>query len=218
VGEAILTINSRNYGAWSLRGWLLCRFAGLDFSVETVNSRDEGSRSELLLLSPSLLVPRLRHGDVTVWSSIAIAEYLNEIAPESGLLPADIVERALCRSISGEMHSGFANLRSALPMNLKAHYENYPVWSGPQADLDRIEAIWTERLASSGGPFLFGEHPSVADAMFAPVCTRISSYGVEMGEVAARYVGTILPLPEMVEWTDLAVQESEELEELDMEF
>ena len=218
MSEAILTINSRNYGAWSLRGWLLCRIAGLDFSVEIVGNSDEGARSELLLLSPSLLVPRLRHGAVTVWSSIAIAEYLNEIAPESGLLPADTVERALCRSISGEMHSGFSNLRSALPMNLRAHYESYPIWAGPQADLDRIELIWTERLNASGGPFLFGANITVADAMFAPVCTRVATYDVDLGEAAAQYVDRILGLPEMDEWYKLAAEETEELEELDMEF
>ena len=218
MSEAILTINSRNYGAWSLRGWLLCRFAGLDFSVETVGNSDEGARSELLLLSPSLLVPRLRHGAVTVWSSIAIAEYLNEIAPGSGLLPTDIVERALCRSISGEMHSGFSNLRSALPMNLRAHYESYPIWAGPQADLDRIELIWTERLNAAGGPFLFGSSFTMADAMFAPVCTRVATYDVSLGEAATQYVDRILGLPEMDEWYKLAAEETEELEELDMEF
>ncbi len=218
MSDAVLTINSRNYGAWSLRGWLLCRFSGIDFSVETVESSDEGARSELLLLSPSLLVPRLRHGDVTVWSTMAIAEYLCEIAPERSLLPGGTVDRALCRSISGEMHSGFSNLRSALPMNLKAHYEDYPIWSGPQADLDRIESIWTERLSVSGGPFLFGSDFTVADAMFAPVCTRVKTYSVKLGADAADYVETIVGLPEMREWAALAAEESDELEELDMEF
>ena len=218
MSEAILTINSRNYGAWSLRGWLLCRAAGLSFSVEMLDHDDDANRSELLLLSPSLLVPRLEHGEVVVWGSIAIAEYLNELAPEQGLLPADRAERALCRSISGEMHSGFANLRSALPMNLKARYEDYPIWSGPQADLDRIEAIWVERLGHSGGPFLFGERFGMADAMFAPVCTRIRSYDVALSADAAGYVERILELPDMVEWTALALEESDELEELEMEF
>ena len=218
MSEAVLTINSRNYGAWSLRGWLLCRFSGIDFSVETVESSDEGARSELLLLSPSLLVPRLRHGEVTVWSTVAIAEYLCEIAPRRSLLPTDTVDRALCRSISGEMHSGFSNLRSALPMNLKAHYEDYPIWSGPQADLDRIESIWTERLSASGGPFLFGSAFTVADAMFAPVCTRVETYSVKLGAEAADYVERIVSLPEMREWAALAAEESDELEELDMEF
>ena len=218
MSEAILTINSRNYGAWSLRGWLLCRAAGLSFSVEMLDHDDDANRSELLLLSPSLLVPRLEHGEVVVWGSIAIAEYLNELAPEQGLLPADRAERALCRSISGEMHSGFANLRSALPMNLKARYEDDPIWSGPQADLDRIEAIWVERLGHSGGPFLFGERFGMADAMFAPVCTRIRSYDVALSAAAAGYVERILELPDMVEWTALALEESDELEELEMEF
>ena len=218
MSEAILTINSRNYGAWSLRGWLLCRAAGLSFSVEMLDHDDDANRSELLLLSPSLLVPRLEHGEVVVWGSIAIAEYLHELAPERGLLPAERAERALCRSISGEMHSGFANLRSALPMNLKARYEDYPIWSGPQADLDRIEAIWVERLGHSGGPFLFGERFGMADAMFAPVCTRIRSYDVALSADAAGYVERILELPDMVEWTALALEESDELEELEMEF
>ena len=218
MSEAILTINSRNYGAWSLRGWLLCRAAGLSFSVEMLDHDDDANRSELLLLSPSLLVPRLEHGEVVVWGSIAIAEYLHELAPERGLLPAERAERALCRSISGEMHSGFANLRSALPMNLKARYPDYPIWSGPQADLDRIEAIWVERLAHSGGPFLFGERFGMADAMFAPVCTRIRSYDVPLSAGAAGYVERILALPDMVEWTALALEESDELEELEMEF
>ena len=191
MSEAILTINSRNYGAWSLRGWLLCRAAGLSFSVEMLDHDDDANRSELLLLSPSLLVPRLEHGEVVVWGSIAIAEYLNELAPEQGLLPADRAERALCRSISGEMHSGFANLRSALPMNLKARYEDYPIWSGPQADLDRIEAIWVERLGHSGGPFLFGERFGMADALQARIAefrNELLHHAIASGEVAAGLV------------------------------
>src|SRR6202034_2757569 len=98
MSQATLAINSRNYGAWSLRGWLLCRFAGLDFTVEVADSHDPGVRDELLLLSPSFLVPRLRHGDVVVWDTLAIGEYLHEILPERGLLPADPVARARCRS------------------------------------------------------------------------------------------------------------------------
>jgi glutathione S-transferase len=120
-----LTIASKNYGAWSLRGWLLCRLAGLDFDEITVSPDDPATRAELLLLSPSFLVPSLTTGKIKVWDTLAIAEYLNELFPEADLLPRDPVARAHCRSISGEMHSGFANLRSALPMNLKAHYPGF---------------------------------------------------------------------------------------------
>lgn len=218
MAQAVLTINSRNYGAWSLRGWLLCRFAGLDFTVETVDSQDPGARAELLLLSPSFLVPRLSHGDVRVWDTLAIAEYLHELVPERGLFPEDQATRALCRSVSGEIHSGFANLRSSLPMNIKGRHPEFPVWAGAQADIDRIEAIWNECLAATDGPFLFGATPNVADAMFAPVCTRFRTYDVKLGAVASSYLDTILTLPELVEWTAEAANEADDVEELEMEF
>src|SRR5579871_6468142 len=115
---ATLTISSKNYSSWSLRGWLLCRMAGLEFAEEVVPVEDPANRAELLLLSPSILVPCLVHDGMRIWDTLAIAEYLNEIKPEAGLLPASRAARARCRSICGEMHSGFANLRSALPMNL----------------------------------------------------------------------------------------------------
>ncbi len=215
---ATLTINSRNYGAWSLRGWLLCKFAGLDFAVDVMDSQDPDARAELLLLSPSFLVPRLNHGELAVWDTLALGEYLHELLPDSSLLPADPVARARCRSVSGEIHSGFANLRSALPMNIKAYHPGFPVWAGAQADIDRIETIWNECVATSGGPFLFGENRTVADAMYAPVCTRFRTYDVKLGADANDYVETILGLPEMVEWITDARAEPDDVEELEMEF
>src|SRR5262249_15560813 len=125
---ATLTIASKNYGSWSLRGWLLCKMAGLEFQEEMARSDDPSTKAELLLLSPSFLVPCLTHDGVKVWDTLAIAEYLNELKPEAKLMPADRAARARCRAISGEMHSGFSNLRSALPMNLKAHYPGFKVW------------------------------------------------------------------------------------------
>jgi glutathione S-transferase len=218
VPPAVLTINSRNYGAWSLRGWLLCRRSGLDFTVKVIDSQDPDVRAELLMLSPSLLVPRLAHGDIDVWSTLAIAEYLHELFPERGLLPAATADRTRCRSVSGEIQSGFANLRAALPMNLKAVHPGFPVWAGARADLDRIEDIWSECLDESNGPYLFGDSFTLADAMFAPVCTRIRTYDVKVGAVADEYTDTILGLPEMVEWTDEAMREPDDVEELEMEF
>jgi glutathione S-transferase len=217
VSQAVLTINSRNYGAWSLRGWLLCRFSGIDFIVEAIDSHDPGARAELLMLSPSLLVPRLAHGGIEVWSTLAIAEYLHELVPDRHLLPPDVADRARCRSVSGEIQSGFVNLRSALPMNLKAHHPGYPVWAEARADLGRIETIWTECLAASDGPFLFGAAPTMADAMFAPVCTRIKTYDVDLGPISREYTSTILALPEMVEWTEEARAEPDDVEELEMQ-
>ena len=217
MSQATLTINSRNYGAWSLRGWLLCKFAGLDFTVEVVDNLDPDARAELLLLSPSFLVPRLRHDDLVIWDTLAIGEYLHE-SVSSSLLPDDPKAKAFCRSVSGEVHSGFANLRSALPMNIKSRHPGFPVWAGAQADIDRIETIWNDCLAASGGPFLFGESRTVADAMYAPDCTRLESYDVKTGAVASEYVETILAMPELIEWTAAARLEPDDVEELEMEF
>ncbi len=113
---------------------------------------DDDARQELLLLSPSVLVPRLTHGEITVWDTLAIAEYLNETFPDTGLWPADAAARARCRAVSGEMHSGFHNLRSALPMNLKARHASFKIFSGARPDVERVKAIWTDCLERSGGP------------------------------------------------------------------
>lgn len=218
MAEATLTISSKNYSSWSLRGWLLCKMAGLDFAEDLKSSSDPSTRAELLLLSPSFLVPCLTHGSVTVWDTLAIGEYLNEIRPQAGLLPADLEARARCRSVCGEMHSGFANLRSALPMNIKAHYPSFKIWAGAQADIDRLLTVWRECLEKSGGPFLFGSAPGMADAMYAPVCSRFQTYDVKLDGAMAAYRDRILALPAMIEWFDAARTEPDEVEELDVEF
>lgn len=217
MARATLTISSKNYSSWSLRGWLLCRMAGLEVTELPVDLDDPGQRQELLLLSPSVLVPRLSHDGVEVWDTLAIAEYLNEIAPEAGLWPGDRVARAHCRSISGEMHSGFANLRSALPMNLKARHAAFKVFSGARPDIERIKAIWTDCLEASGGPYLFGA-PSVADAMYAPVCTRFRTYAVPLKGQLQAYCETIFAWEPLVEWTAGALAEPDEIVELEVEF
>ena len=217
MATASLTISSRNYSSWCLRGWLLCKFAGLDFDVEKAPLDDAEVRAELLLLSPSFLTPSLTYGGIKVWDTLAIAEFLNETLPDSGLLPADTALRSLCRSISGEMHSGFANLRAALPMNLKADHPGFKVWAGAQSDIDRVCVIWRETLARSGGPFLFGEL-GMADAMYAPVCTRFATYHVPLDPVCAAYRDRVLALPQMIEWTAAARLEPDEVEELEVEF
>jgi glutathione S-transferase len=214
---ATLTISSKNYSSWSLRGWLLCRMAGLEFDEARVDIDDPDTRQELLLLSPSVLVPRLTHDGVTVWDTLAIAEYLAEVAPEAGLLPADRAVRAHCRAVSGEMHSGFYNLRSALPMNLKARHKSFKIFSGARPDVERIKAIWSECLSAYSGPYLFGPL-SIADAMFAPVCTRFRTYAVELDPTLAAYCERIFQWPLMQEWTEGAVAEPDEIVELEVEF
>jgi glutathione S-transferase len=213
-----LMIASKNYGSWSLRGWLLCKMAGLDFDEQSVPADDPSTRAELLLLSPSFLVPSLTNGQIKVWDTLAIAEYLNELYPDAGLLPKDIADRARCRAVSGEMHSGFSNLRSALPMNIKGHYPGFKVWAGAQADIDRIITIWRECLAASKGPYLFGASPTVADAMYAPVCTRFLTYNVKLDPACAGYCKTIMAMPHMGEWIEAARNEPDEVLELDVEF
>ncbi|WP_430397839.1 glutathione S-transferase family protein [Ferrovibrio sp.] len=218
MAKATLTISSKNYSSWSLRGWLLCKMAKLDFEEVRLSADDPSSRAELLLLSPSFLVPCLTDGEVKVWDTLAIAEYLNEIKPKAGLLPKDLAQRAHCRAVAGEMHSGFANMRAALPMNLKAKHPNFKIWAGAQADIDRILAIWRECLETYGGPFLFGATPTLADAMYAPVCTRFETYDVKLDSVTADYKKLILDLPAMREWNADAQLEPAEVEELDVEF
>ncbi len=218
MADATLTINSRNYGAWSLRGWLLCRLADLDVEVEVLPVDDPESRAELLLLSPSFRVPRLTHGDVEVWDTLAIGEYLHEIRPGAGLLPKDPAARARCRSISGEMHSGFSNLRSSLAMNVKARHPGFKVWAGAQFDIDRVCDIWRDCIAEYGGPYLFGSRPTMADAMYAPVCSRFVTYGVALDERCGAYRDTIMAMPAMTEWLEAASLEPDEIEELDAEF
>jgi glutathione S-transferase len=217
MAEAALTISSKNYSSWALRGWLLCKMAGLDFEERILPADDPSTRAELLLLSPSFLVPCLTHDGITVWDTLAIAEYLHEIRPEAGLLPPDRAARAHCRAVSGEMHSGFSNLRSALPMNLKACYPNFKVWAGAQADIDRITTIWRECLTTYKGPYLFGA-PTMADAMYAPVCTRFRTYDVKLDGSCAAYRDLILKLPFMQAWITAAQAEPDEIEELDVEF
>ena len=217
MARATLTITSKNYSSWSLRGWLLTRFAGLDVDEIVVSPDDPAARAEILLLSSSILVPCLRHDGAVVWDTLAIAEYLNEIKPEAGLLPDDRILRARCRSICGEIHSGFANLRSSLPVNLKGHFPNFRIWSRAQADIDRIVTLWSDCLAESGGPFLFGER-TMAYAMYAPVVTRFRTYDVRLSSRLDGYADVIMAMPEMQEWVAAAKLEPTDIEELEVDF
>jgi glutathione S-transferase len=215
---ATLLISSKNYSSWSLRGFLLTRMSGLRFEERVVSPDDPSNRKELLMQSSSIRVPMLMHGDVTIWDTLAIAEYLNESFPKAQMLPKDRVARARCLSISGEMHSGFVALREALPMNLRLFRPGFTVWSAVQADIDRITEIWHDCLRTWHGPWLFGEHISVADAMYAPVVTRFRSYDIGQDEVCERYCRQIMAWRPMAEWFAAAQREPEQIDELDIEF
>jgi glutathione S-transferase len=201
-----LYIGDKNYSSWSLRAWLVMKHVGKPFDEVVIPLGEPGMRTAAIApYSPSGRVPALRHGDVTIWDSLAIAEYVAEVFPEAGLWPADRVARAIARAVSAEMHSGFAAMRSAMPMNLRR--APAPLALGPDVagDVDRVLAIWRECRQRHGhsGPFLFGRF-SVADAMFAPVVTRLRTYGAPVDEDAARYMDAVVALPAMKEWTEAA--------------
>lgn len=217
MAEAILRISSKNYSSWSLRGFLLCRLSGLGFTVEAADAGDPKTRAELLLQSSSIRLPCLLHGDAEVWDTLAIAEYLHELKPRAGMYPKDRLARARCRSIAGEMHSGFEALRSSLPMNIRAHRPNFALWSGPRADIQHIKAIWRDCLAQWGGPWLFGDRPTVADAMYAPVVSRFLTYDVAWEPAIAPYCDTIMAWAPMAEWVAAAREEPEAIEELEVD-
>ena len=217
MATTTLTISSKNYSSWSLRGWLLAKFAGLEFEEVVTAPDDASARAEILLLSSSILVPCLRHEGATIWDTLAIAEYLNEIRPEAGLLPADRIRRAHCRSICGEIHSGFTTLLASLPVNLKGHFPCFKIWSRAQADIDRVCTIWRDCLEVSDGPFLFGTR-TMADAMYAPVVTRFMTYDVKLESSLAAYAATVLAMPEMQQWIEAARAEPSDIEELEVEY
>ena len=218
MADAVLTLSSKNYGAWSLRGWLLVKFSGLEFTEKVLPPDDADMRAEILLLSSSILVPSLLHNGIKVWDTLAIGEYLNEIKPKAGLLPADIAARAHCRAICGEMHSGFGSMRSSMPLNIKGLFPKFKTWSRADADIQRIVEIWTDCLTRYGGPFLFGKKPCMADAMYAPVVSRFRSYDIPLNELCVGYATSVWKLPAMKEWVAAAEAEPDDFDELDAEF
>jgi glutathione S-transferase len=215
--RATLTLSSKNYSSWSMRGWLIAKLAGVEFEEVIIEPTDADARAEILLLSPSILVPCLTYDGVKVWDTLAIAEFLNEVAPKAGLLPEDPAKRAHCRAISGEMHSGFVSMRQALPMNIKGHFPKFKIWSKARGDIERVQSIWRECLEAHGGPFLFGDI-SVADAMYAPVVSRFRTYDVSLDPLCQTYADRIWALPAIREWVNAAMAEAEEIEELEVEF
>jgi glutathione S-transferase len=220
MAEATLLISSKNYSSWSLRGYLLVRLSGLPFREIVANPDDPNVRAELLLRSSSIRVPSLIHDGATVWDTLAIAEYLNEIRPEAGMLPTERKARAHCRSVSAEMHSGFSAMRSSLPMNLRGHSSNHTIWSSAQADIDNIIAIWTDCFTRYDGPWLFGASPTIADAFYAPVVTRFLTYDVKLDARCRAFCAHIMAWKDMQEWVAAARVEPEQIDELevDMDF
>jgi glutathione S-transferase len=205
MSELALLIGNKNYSSWSLRPWLALRQSGLPFQETRIALNTPEFAPQARAWSPAGRVPVLRHGSLAVWDSLAICEYLAETFPEKKLWPSDSRERALARSVSAEMHSGFQSLRGQMPMNVRAVGRKVPRTPELEADIARVLGLWADCRSRSAarGPFLFGAF-SVADAMYAPVAFRFATYGV-----ASDYAESLVSLPAMREWAADSARESE---------
>jgi glutathione S-transferase len=203
-----LVIGNKNYSSWSLRPWLLLKHLGVAFEEILVPLDRPSTREDLEKYSPSARVPVLRHGELTVWDSLAICEYLAELTGRGW--PAAPAARAVARAVSAEMHSGFTTLRSLWPMNARARNRRTAMTAALEADVERIDQIWNDCRARFGaaGPWLFGEY-SIADAMFAPVVLRFNTYGAAAVSPTVRwYMASVLEDPPLQEWLQAAKRES----------
>ena len=201
-----LIFANRNYSSWSLRAWLVLRHFGIPFDEDLVLLSGEGWQQNIRKKSPSGKVPVLVDGEAVVPETIAIIEYLNDKFPGKGIWPSGRIERARARSVSAEMHGGFGALRNTAPMNLRASHPGKVELEPIAADLRRIEQIWGDLTSESGGPYLFGKF-TAADAMFAPVATRIRTYALPASDAAMEYVEAIYALPAFQEWLAAAIAE-----------
>ena len=215
MNQLTLVIGNKNYSSWSLRPWLAMKKIGLDFREIRIPLNTPESKQKLLEHSPAGKVPILHHGDINIWESLAICEYIAENF-DSSLWPQDHQARAIARSVSNEMHAGFNALRNCMPMNIRANLFGLGMNPQVQADIERIKTIWRDcrQLFGRNGNFLFGNF-TIADAMFAPVVSRFVTYGVELNPVEQAYADTIWQLPEMQLWKDAASQEVETIPNVD---
>jgi glutathione S-transferase len=210
--EIVLIIGDKAWSSWSLRPWLAAKVAKVPFREVAIRLRQADTADQIARYSPSERIPAFHHGGLVVWDSLAICDYLAELAPKSGLWPEDASARATARSVSAEMHSGFQALRSEFPMDFHARIGGRTPSPQARADIARIVAIWrdTRQKFGQNGPFLFGTF-TIADAMFAPVATRFLTYGLDLAEygddgTAEAYSRSVLAMPEMREWGEGAAR------------
>lgn len=210
-----LIIGNKNYSSWSLRPWLAMAGAGVSFAEVIIPLDQQNSKAEILAYSPTGKVPVLKFGQLMVWESLSIIEYVNDTHPEAGIWPADVVERAHARSLACEVHAGFPWLRANCPMNLRRHAPRR-LPAVVEGEVSRIVAIWRAlRLKNaSRGPFLFGKFTAV-DAMFAPIATRLRSYRIATDPVCEEYIETIYQMPAFERWYQAALQEPWKIEDTD---
>ncbi|WP_421950781.1 glutathione S-transferase family protein [Pelagibacterium sp.] len=201
-----LYIANKNYSSWSLRPWVLLKTLGIAFDERFVPFLQGSSYEEFRKFSPTGLVPCLVDGDLTVWDSLAITEYVAE--DHSRVWPADRAARAWARSATAEMHSGFSSLRNICGMNVGVRVRMHEISAGLQANLDRIDELWNEGLSRFGGPFLAGTTFTAVDAFFCPVAFRIQTYGLKLSDTSLAYVERLLELPAMKEWYEAGLAET----------
>src|SRR5215471_12129752 len=204
----LLILGNKNYSSWSMRPWIAMRVAGLRFDEEVISLNAPEFKGRLLQVAGTGKVPTLVDGDVHVWESLAILEYLAEKFPSAGLWPADPKARAHARAISNEMHAGFVPLRRHCPMNFWRPVKPRPANPDSDANVKRIDAIWSDCRArfGKGGPFLFGAF-TAADAMYAPIVSRFVTYAIEVSAPSRAYMDAVTALPAWAEWTAAALKE-----------
>jgi len=202
-----LVIGNKNYSSWSLRPWLLLKHLEVPFEEVLVVLDTPSTREDIEKFSPSGRVPALRHGELTIWDSLAICEYVAELTGKGWPRAPDA--RAVARAVSAEMHSGFTHLRSLWPMNARARNRRTAMTAALEADIGRVDEIWNDCRARFGaaGPWLFGEY-SIADAMYAPVVLRFNTYGASISPTARWYMASVLEDAALQEWLQAAKQES----------
>lgn len=208
-----LVIGNKNFSSWSMRGWLAMKLTGAPFEEKQIWLDEDLDRSQRLQYSPVGKVPILQHGEVTVWDSLAIGEYLAEQFPDKGLWPRDSAARARARALCAEMHSGFAEIREKLPMNCRARKPAIDRGPGIAKEVDRLCQVWTETRAAfgSGGSYLFGDF-CLADAFYAPVASRFTSYAIPLPDETAAYVDAVLAHPLVEAWVSAAESEGHSVE------
>jgi glutathione S-transferase len=204
-----LIIGNKNYSSWSFRPWIAMKVAGIAFDEKVVPLYERGSREQVLQYSPVGKVPVLVDGDQRIWESLAILEYLAEKFPKANLWPRDPRARSHARVVATEMHAGFQPLRKSCPMNLWLPVKSRQQPEEVMDNVRRIESLWADCRArfGQGGPFLFGPF-GAADAMYAPVVSRLHSYGIRVGDVACAYMDAVMALPAWEEWRTAALKET----------
>jgi glutathione S-transferase len=203
-----IVVGNKRYSSWSLRGWLGVKLSGAPFEEVVIALDMPDTAQNIRRFSPSGRVPAVIDGALTVWDSLAICEYLNEKFPQAQMWPKDAEARALARSASAEMHSGFMNLRNDCSMKILEQYPSRPLRKETQAEVDRIVEIWEQCLRKSGGPFLFGARPCIADAMYAPVVSRFRTYVIPVSGAAKAYCDTVWAWPALQQWVKDAQAET----------